>query len=127
DVAQKENARAEPVRARREAERRVHLQRREAHVDPIEIRDDVQQKQKGDQPAANLRQRGRETCGFRGRGHQGRIFSRVVLLNCAALRLVTVVSSFTWSGSIVVKLRQLLPCTRLRNPGESVLTRSGLK
>jgi len=29
-------------------------------------------------------------------------------------------------GSIAVKLKQVLPCIRLRNPGESLFTRPGL-
>ena len=55
-VADEENAGAEPVGRRRETERGVHLQRREADVDAIEIRDDVEQEQEGDEPAAHLRQ-----------------------------------------------------------------------
>ena len=55
-VADEEDAGAEPVGRRREIERGVHLQRREADVDAIEIGDDVEQEQEGHEPAAHLRQ-----------------------------------------------------------------------
>src|SRR3989449_7381419 len=54
-IAQKEDAGAKAVDSRREAERLIHLQRREADVDPIEIRDDVQEEEKRNQTPARLR------------------------------------------------------------------------
>ena len=54
DVAEKEDAGAEAERAAGKSQRGVHLERREPDVDAIEIRDDVEQEKKRDQPPADL-------------------------------------------------------------------------
>ena len=59
-VAQKEDAGAEAVGPRGKSERLVHLQRGESDVDSVEVSDDVEKKEKGNQAAANPRRRGRE-------------------------------------------------------------------
>src|SRR5260370_23408341 len=57
-IAEKENSRAEAVNRVAEAELCLHLQRGKAHIDAVEIRDHIQEKQKRKQaPAKFLQQR----------------------------------------------------------------------
>ena len=57
-VAQKEDAGAEAVGPRGKPERLIHLQRGESDVDSVEVGDDVEKKEKGNQAPANPRGRG---------------------------------------------------------------------
>src|SRR5262249_54305171 len=52
-VAQEKDSGAETIGRRGEMQDAVHLQRREAHVDAIEVGEDVQEKQKRNQAAAD--------------------------------------------------------------------------
>ena len=56
-VADEEQSRAEAEHRFAESKLAIHLQRREADVDSIEVRHQIEHEQKRDQPASRLRQR----------------------------------------------------------------------